>query len=110
LLAVLRQQVDQPHQRDLRRVSLTLEHRLAGEESADRDAIQAADQAAFVPGLDAVCPAKLEQAKVSHLDRIIDPLPWAIGAGIHHLCESGVDRGRITPNRLPERASEPKRI
>ena len=44
------QPVDEVDQRDLRRVGRAVEHRLAGEQAADPDAVQPADQLARTPG------------------------------------------------------------
>ena len=50
-------QVDEGHQRDLRRVPLGVKHRFAGEESVDADAVQPSSQLTItVERLDAVRP------------------------------------------------------
>ena len=56
-----------------------VEHRLAGEQAADRDAVQAADQLAVLPGLHRVRPAQLVQPGVGREDLVVDP--GAVAAG-----------------------------
>ena len=55
-VAVGDEQVAQADEGDLRGVADVVEHRLAGEEAADRDAVEAADERAVLPGLDGVRP------------------------------------------------------
>ena len=60
-----RQQVDQAEQRDLRGVGLAVEHRLPGEQPADRDAVQPAGEPAVAPRLDRVRPSPARGARCS---------------------------------------------
>ena len=48
--------LDEADEGDLRRVPDRVEHRLPREQAADRDAVQAPDELAVLPGLDAVRP------------------------------------------------------
>ena len=64
------QPLDQRDQRDLAGVALVREHALAEERRAERDAVQAADQAPVRPALDAVGVALPVQRAVE-LDQIV---------------------------------------
>ena len=67
------EQVDQAHQRHLGGVALAVEHRLAREQPADRDAVQPAGEPAVAPGLDRVHPAELVEPEVRRPDVAVDP-------------------------------------
>ena len=70
---VVAQPFHQPHQRHLGGVPDPVEHRLAGEEAADRDAVQPAGQPAVPPGLDGVRPPQGVQPQVRLADVVVDP-------------------------------------
>ena len=59
------QPIDQRDQRHLRRVGDAVEHRLAEERAAERDAVEAADQRAVLPRLDRVREARPRAARSS---------------------------------------------
>ena len=54
----------------LRRIRARVEHRLGGEEAADRDAVEAAGQPLLVPRLDRVGPAELVEPGVRRSDGV----------------------------------------
>jgi hypothetical protein len=54
-------------ERDLGRIPLSREHRFAVERAADRDAIEAADELAVDPDLDAVSMAQGVESRVGLL-------------------------------------------
>src|SRR5947207_218118 len=56
------EEASEAHQRDLRRVGLVVEHRLAREQPADGHAVQHAHEAIVAPGLDRVHPAERVEA------------------------------------------------
>ena len=90
--------LDQPRhemdQRHLRGVALAAEHAFAEEGRAHRDAVEAADQPAVDPALDAVGVAAPVQLGVELDDRLVDPaLGMAgsrLGAGAHGVGEGGI--------------------
>ena len=85
--AALAHEIDEGHQRDLRRVALVVEHRLAGEHAADPDAVESSRQLAVaVEDLDAVRPSEVVQPLVGGDEVVRDPavLPRRIGAGADH--------------------------
>ncbi len=86
---------DQSRQGRLRRIGLVVEHRLTREQTADRDAVQTADEPAVPPGLDGVHPAQGVQAQVGLADLVVDPARGArrVGAGVDHLGARRVERG-----------------
>ena len=67
-VAAAPQELDEPDERRLRGVGAHVEHRLGGEEPADRDAVEPAREAVVVPRLDRVRPAELVQPLVCGLD------------------------------------------
>jgi len=107
---------DKMRERDLRGVAFAAEHALAEKSPAKSDAIEAADQPAFVPGLDRMSMSAPVQIGIGDLDRRIDPGIGAIGgaggAFGYDLGESlvGGDRESIGTNRLGQRARQLKPI
>src|ERR1043165_6321402 len=73
------QMLDEKEQRELRGVGLAVEHRLAGEDAAGVDAVQAAGERAVAPGLDAVRVAGLVQPRVGGDDARVDPRAVLLG-------------------------------
>ena len=69
--------VDQPvgegGDRSLGRVGHRVELRLRGEQSADPDPVQPADEPIVAPRLDAVRPTKVVQPPVGRSDPVVDP-------------------------------------
>ena len=68
---------DQPrhqmHQRHFRGVAGAMEHALAEEGAAEADAIEAADEVAVLPDLDAVAVPELVQPDIEIADALVDP-------------------------------------
>jgi hypothetical protein len=95
------------HQSDLVRGVAVVKHRLAGEETTDTDAVEAAGENAVVegPGLDAVSPAQVVEAAVRLADLVVDPTERAgrISAGVDHRVERAVDPDLIATARLAQR-------
>ena len=113
LVAQVFQQVEQ---RDLRRVAGAVEHRFAGEESADSDAVDAAGELVLLPALEAVGMALLVEARVGVEEFRADPgrPPTARRgrAAFHHLSEGLVAGDLELPltNHAREAAGEVKTI
>ena len=63
----------QMHQRDLRGVARAVEHALAEEGAAERDAVKPADQLALEIDLDAVAVPALVQLAIEAADALVDP-------------------------------------
>src|SRR5262245_9863643 len=74
--AALAQPIEEVYQRDLRGIIDSVEHRLAGEQPANRHAVDPADEFPAEPRLDAVSLPKLMQTIVSrdHVGRDPGPL------------------------------------
>src|SRR5205814_10664993 len=111
--AALAEMLDQEEQRELRGVGGAVEHRLAGEEAARVDAVEAADELLAVPDLDAVDVAGFVEARVGRDDALVDPGAVLVGArragaGADDGAEVAVDRvGEIAPfHRLAQRAPD----
>ena len=103
------QQLDERHERHLRRVPPVVEHRLPGEEAADaspRTGHRPAHRSS-VHDLDAVRPAELVEPAVGGDERRRDPAPAAGGSGArrHHIGERGVD-----PDLVAARARRNERL
>ena len=83
------------HERDLRGVARAVEHALAEEGAAERDAVESADELVAVIDLDGVAMAALEQCAVDAADARIDPGAGAVllgfGAALDHRVEVAVD-------------------
>ena len=100
-------------QRDLRGVGDPVEHRLAGEEPADRDAVQAADELAVPPGLDRVRPAQLVQPRVGRRGSARrSRRPSRAGSAQAAITSSKAvsTRTSIRRTRLPQRAGDPQPV
>ena len=84
--------------RDLRGVRDSVEHRLAGEEPTDGDAVEPADErplaAGIAPDLDAVRPAQLVERRVGVDERLVDPPARALGVGAPENHGAGTPRRR----------------
>ena len=89
---------DQVHQRDLRSVARAVEHALAEEGAAERDAVEPADQIVAVIDLDAVAMAVRVERAVDAADAAVDPGAGAaglgLGAAVDHRLEVAVDADR----------------
>jgi hypothetical protein len=86
-------------------------HRLAGEQPADGDAVEAAGKPAVVgEGLDAVRPAQLVQATVGVGHPRVDPAAGTpgIGAAGDDRGEGRVDADLVAPQRAPQRPGDPQ--
>ena len=94
-VAAALQPLDQRHQRDLAGVAPVREHALAEERGAERDAVEAADQAPLGPGLDAVGVALPVQRAVEPDQVVVEPgagpLRARLGAGLDDRAERAVD-------------------
>ena len=101
------QELDRRPTRDLRRVGDPMEHRLTGEEPADPHAVQAPDELAVLPRLDAVRPTKLVQARVRGDERRVDPAVRAprVGAAVHHVDEGRIHAELEAVDGAPQRAA-----
>ena len=103
------EQRDQVGERHLGGVGGAVEHRLAGEEAADGEAIEAALELAGLrrPGLDRVGPAEPVEAEVRGADLGIDPRTRAarVGAALDHALEGGVDAHLEAVRRAPQPAA-----
>ena len=105
-VACVPQELDEPDEGGLRGVGAHMEHRLGGEQPADRDAVQPAGETVGVPGLDGVRPAELVQLPIRGLDARVDP-----AGGVprprtspDHVREGRVDPDLVAPSRPAERA------
>ena len=101
----------QMHQRDLGSVARAVEHALAEEGAAERDAVEPADQRSAVIDLDGMAMAVLEQAAVDLADAGIDPGAGAVGLGLGAAVDHRVEIA-IHPDRERRRAHgarEPRR-
>src|SRR6185437_1935907 len=82
------------HQRRLARIAGAAVHALAEERAAQRHAIEAADQHAVAPALDAMREARAEELGIERDDLLIDPrlgpLRRRLGAAAHHRFEGAV--------------------
>src|SRR5204863_9009734 len=99
--------------RELGGVGGAVEHRLAGEEAAGVDAVEAAGELLAAPDLNAVRVAGLVEARVGGHDALVDPRPVLVGArragaGADDGAEVAVDRvGEFAPlHRLAQRTAE----
>ena len=70
--ATVAQVVDQVNERHLAGVAFAAEHALAEEGAAQRDTVEAADQAALRPALDRVDVAALEERRIERDDLVVD--------------------------------------
>ena len=105
------QQLDQPDQRHLGRVGHPVEHRLAREQPADRDAVQPADELAVDPASRPSAPSRAGAARRT---------PPTIRSSIHPPSRAGPrrpattsskavsTRTSIAPARLRQRAGDPR--
>lgn len=107
---------DKMRQRHFRGVPLTVEHALAEERPAQRDAIQAADESPLAAAFDRMDEAHIEQFAIEAADLRIDPGLFAIrrrrGAGVDHRVEIPVD-GHLEPvraHRLGQRARDDESV
>src|SRR5947207_2091364 len=79
-----------PEERHLGGVPLVVEHRLAGEEAGDGQAVEPAGEGAVgVPGFDGMRPAQAVEADVGRPDLGRDPTarPGRVAAGVDHRLE-----------------------
>src|SRR5947209_19819689 len=102
---------DEMHQRHLRGVAFAVEHALAKECAAKRDAVESAGELVAVPRLHAVAVAELVQRRVEIADAAIDPGVFATharrSAAVDDLRERTIDRH---PEAIrPHGAREPRR-
>jgi hypothetical protein len=102
------EQADEGHQRHLRGVGDVVEHRLAGEQAADRHAVQAAHQLAVRPRLDRVGPAEAVQRAVGLTDVAGDPAVRSarVGAGVDDGPERRIDPDLEAVARLAQRPAD----
>ncbi len=105
---IVGQQFDQPDERNLRRIGPAVEHRLAGEEAPDGDAVEPAGQGPVVerPGLDAVDPAEAMELEVGGPDLGRDP---SARAGRVAACVDDRPRSRRSI-RISKRAHDLRRL
>jgi len=84
----------QMHEGHFARVGHAAEHAFAEEGSADRDAVESADQHALSPCFDAMHCAAREESRIQPRDLVIDPgvgaLFGRLGAAADHVLESAV--------------------
>jgi hypothetical protein len=105
--------LDQRDERHLRRVALVVEQPLAGEQPADRHAVETAGQRPVgVPRLDAVRPSLPVQPHVRLPDVGVDPAAGArrIGAGVDHRLERLVDGHPVAGARSPQRPTHAQAV
>jgi hypothetical protein len=102
------QRVHERDERHLRRVALVVEHRLAGEQAPQRDAVEAAGQAAVLarPRLEAVGDPEAVESDVRVADLVADPSAGPIGitARVDDVLEGAVDRDLVASARPPQRS------
>src|SRR5699024_4854782 len=98
------EQTHQMGQRGLRGVASSVEHRLAGEERADGDSVEAADEFAGGPDRDRMRPAVRGQSEVESDELLSDPGPWPvrIGAGADDLFEGPIGSEGEVLHRLAQ--------
>ena len=91
--AAVAHQVDEPDDRDLRRVALAVELRLRGEQPTDRHSVEPTREFTVAPHLDAVRPSEAMQRDVRVDELVVDPTVWSsrVRATAHHFLERGVD-------------------
>src|SRR5437588_317432 len=84
------------HQRDLGGVARAVEHALAEERAAERNAVEPADEVLSLIDLEAVAMAPFVELAIKHADAPVDPCARATGAGLRasleHRVEIAVDR------------------
>src|SRR5581483_11195510 len=98
---------DERDERGLRRVAHALEHRLAGEEAAERHTVDSAGELAVAPDLDAVREPEPVEADVRVADLVRDPVALAsVRAVLDHRLERGVDRRLEAGEHPPQRARD----
>ena len=89
---------DEMHQRDLRGIARAVEHALAEESAAERDAVESADQRVAVVDLDAVAMPSLVEPAIERADTCIDPgagtARLGLGTALDHRIEVAVDASR----------------
>ena len=73
MIAARAQPLDERDERNLRGVGLAVEHRLAEERAAERDAVEPAHQPIAVPRLDRVRDPRLVKRGVALDDLLVDP-------------------------------------
>ncbi len=107
------QALHEPDERDLRRVGASVEHGLAREQPAERDAVDPACEldapsGILAPGLDAVRDPEPVERDVGLDERLVDPAVWASGipARAHHRLERLVHRDREPAPRAAERPTD----
>src|SRR5437899_5616437 len=82
---------DEMHQRDLRGVARAVEHALAEESAAERDAVETADERVAVIDLDAVAMAAVVELAIEHADARVDPGARTPGLRFRAAVEHGVE-------------------
>ena len=91
--------LDQGDECHLRRVALTVEHRLPGKQSAYLDAVEPSDELFAVPDLDGVRPAESMQFAVRRAEGGRDPAVRAlrIAAAGHDVIKGDIDGRAQSP-------------
>src|SRR5262249_46337528 len=109
LKAALAQVFDQADQRHLRGIAPAREHRLAGEQAADRDTVDAASQFVSGPHFEAVGVTAGVEFLVGPDQRRGDPaaVAWPVGTAADDLAEGAIDG--MTKAARAKRAQEPPR-
>ena len=101
---------DELDESDLGRVGPPVEHRLAGEQASEADAVQATGQLSVrpVPDLDAVRDAEGGQPRIRGPDVLADPAarPPPVGAARDHRLEVAVEGHGVAPRRPPQRPGD----
>ena len=107
---------DEVRERNLGRIARPADHRFAEKGAAERDAVEAADQFAILPALDAMRVADLEQPIVTRLDHRIDPRRGSVARGLgtqrNHVGKGAIggDAKTIGDDRLFQAMRQPESI